>query len=52
MVEYYTAKKELNLLIYKNWMNLYGIMLSEIEKDKCYMISLIYEFWITKEVYE
>ena len=48
VLEYYLAFKRKEILPFaKTWMNLEGIILSEIsqtQKDKCCMISLIYEF--------
>ena len=48
-MEYYSSqKKEEILLFVMTWMNLNGIMLSEIsqtEKEKYYMVSFIYEIF-------
>ena len=43
-MEYYSAIRRKQILPFTTWMELEGIMLSEIsqvEKDKCQMISLI-----------
>ena len=46
-MEYYSAMKKNEILPFGAiWMDLEGITLSEVsqtEKDKCYMMSLIYE---------
>ena len=43
IMEYYSAIKNKETLSFvTTWMDLEGIMLSETEKDKYHMISLIY----------
>ena len=47
-MEYYSAIKKKEILPFATWMDLEGIMLSEIrqrEKDKYYMVSLISGIW-------
>jgi len=49
-MEYYSAIKKNGILPFATtWMNIEGVMLSEIEKDKYWRISLICGTWWLSE---